>query len=678
MQNKITLCLAVSLLGYLSLGANSEINSHIGEKVSRVKKIITTENLHPLPLLNIETKIQEQKTTFKLLKKQITEHLLLPEKIVKKFDKELIKNVLLKNDKESLNLLIVMNNFNEDRAVNAFPSTFSSYQKLNNKKVYFENGKIISQNTMKKNLKSKNKVLQEFMKKVEAKQKMQHETLLSYMKKNKINYTLSSSKDRNSYLNVKMTKKQLAKFSNINNHNYAAIGIDGKHTISTTADALLSTNIDPVVTTWQPERNNQRGNGIGIYYSDAFCPAPELTDGDYVELIRDPVIGNNDLAWHTEAVTQFISAASPEAFKYCKNTDFSNNYPGTLPTRDEIFENNQKIIQVESYSINRNNADDNNYTAEDMLWDNHVVTSNNLVFNSAGNHDFNSSTVVESPAKAYNIITIGNYYFQDNRIWVRDEDREGRELYSNYSNPTNGNEKPEIVAPGTDLDYNFHFPDGSLRQHVTGIEFGTGTSYATPIAAGIAADIMSENPFLQNNVMTAKAMMLASAINNITDVQTTEGDSAVGAGGINIEAPIYQDYGAGAYFDPHGIGSITWDNDFSCYDGWKFSIPSSHSMTRVALTWEIDGQYALENADMGTVLYFYVVDNASQQVVTRSWLGSDEFPNNNSWKVDNWAVADFNPSGSGMRNYTLHACRFNRESNNKNAILNMGYAVTSR
>ena len=128
---------------------------------------------------------------------------------------------------------------------------------------------------------------------------------------------------------------------------------------------------------------------------------------------------------------------------------------------------------------------------------------------SAGNTGGN----VTSPGKGYNIISVGNVDDKNTVSWSDDEMRAS----SASTNPNTNVEKPEVVAPGTNIDT------------VTGQE--TGTSFAAPQVAGLAALLMQRDVDLVSYPSAVKAIIMASAVHNI------EGDrrlsSIDGAGAID-------------------------------------------------------------------------------------------------------------------------------------------------
>jgi len=610
------------------------------------------------------TSVKANKEAHEKLFKDFKAAMKLNEKEARKVDNEMKKILLSKKDDDTVKLLVALKNFDEYKILyDELQMSTGTYSKNEDGDVrYHINGKELFEKELKAHIEQKDHALDAYLKKQSSARKEVAESIHAYLKENKMASSLDNSKGESSYFVTEMSKIELKKFLTKYADSIKSIGLDAEHSYSVDS-AMIATRVDPVVLDWTPQRNNQRGGGIGIYFSDAQCNDPEDVEGLYHEF--DGTAGDASSNNHTFLVGGIIASVAPDAFKYCKNAFSAGiDYEDVLPTANEIANNIGPRIRVETYSLNRNSANSNVYTTEDAIFDEHVRDVNIPVFISTGNHNDGDSTVVESPAKAYNIISVGNYDDGTDNIHVID----GGSDLSNYENPALGNEKPELVAPGTDISYTFNG-----RPPVT----GTGTSFSAPHAAAIAADILAENPFLQGNVPVLKAMMLASAtdvIGDVDDVNTTE-DSAVGAGGINVQRSIYNDRFAAYWYDPDGNGPFSWSGTSSCHSGWTFTAPSYYSHARVAFTWEINEDYVLNNNAHGTVLFFYVT-NGSGGIVTTSFDGSTEYPNTNNWEEDNWAVAEFNPNDTNST-YILNICRFNTFSPDHNAELNMGVAVTT-
>lgn len=163
----------------------------------------------------------------------------------------------------------------------------------------------------------------------------------------------------------------------------------------------------------------------------------------------------------------------------------------------------------------------------DQAFDYYARYYNRLIVAAAGNNVFPCALPqVDSPAKGWNVLTVGNYDDKNDAAWSNDE----MNASSCWVNPTvNGagdREKPEVVAPGTSI---------------TGIETNgfiatkSGTSFSAPQVAGLAALLIDRDGNLAFWPVATRAIIMASATHNIEGYTAipTGLDLRDGAGGIN-------------------------------------------------------------------------------------------------------------------------------------------------
>jgi hypothetical protein len=158
---------------------------------------------------------------------------------------------------------------------------------------------------------------------------------------------------------------------------------------------------------------------------------------------------------------------------------------------------------------------------EDRVLDYWVRYGPAIIVVAAGNNAVN----VTSPAKGWNVITVGAIDDQGTATWSDDAMWGG----SNYVNPTsthNDREKPELVAPGATIT--MIGPGGNPSPH-------SGTSYAAPQVAGLAALLMNRNAALVDRSEAVKAVLMAGAAHNVRDsrVMPSGQDLYDGAGSID-------------------------------------------------------------------------------------------------------------------------------------------------
>lgn len=138
----------------------------------------------------------------------------------------------------------------------------------------------------------------------------------------------------------------------------------------------------------------------------------------------------------------------------------------------------------------------------------------------------NSGGSIGSPAKAWNVITVGATSDNDNPDWS-DDQMWPSSAYVNPVSPHNDREKPEVVAVGA---------------NVTAIgvndvpQTRSGTSHAAPQVAGLVALLIHRNAALGSWPEATKAIIMASSTHNITGptiIVRNQGDLRDGAGAIN-------------------------------------------------------------------------------------------------------------------------------------------------
>ena len=200
-------------------------------------------------------------------------------------------------------------------------------------------------------------------------------------------------------------------------------------------------------------------------------------------------------------------------------------------------------------------------------WDDFVVASRIAHFHSSGNAD---AANVGNPARAYNVTAVGRYDAATNTMTQE----------SGYLNPSTGVEKPEIVAPGANVE----LAAGWVR---------SGSSISAPIAAGFAADMMSVAPFFRNAPQAIRAYLIAGAhnVNGGVGLAGTNG-AKDGAGRIDFLDTYYYRSGKiwtggnDAYFVNNKITETT-------------QLTAGQHYT-IAIAWLADGQYAYDQTVAGS------------------------------------------------------------------------------
>jgi hypothetical protein len=378
------------------------------------------------------------------------------------------------------------------------------------------------------------------------------------------------------------------------------------------AEGMTNSGINP----WALDNTLARGSGIGIYWTEIGCPDEDDIDSLYTRL-------SGTTHWHSEEVGEILRDVSPESTLYCR-ADW------TFPTQSDLTELNPSVDIVNQsggfkgqtvYGTGDRDSDDFVYD-ELIPW-----------FNSAGNAG-NSAGNIDGIGQALNVVTVGNY----------SDDTDTMDTASSFVDPSTGNDKPEIVAPGD------------------------ATSWASPHAAGFSADSMAQSTWQKNKPHLVKAKQLAGATDEIagdaTEITMWGIPEKMGTGGIDFLSSHYNGWNYWMHSDNGSFSTL--DAADGAADGYitrEVYISSAHDAVRIAMSWLIRGTYVYTNKDdahpIGMDLDLSVYD-PNGNLVGRSW----------SWD-NGFEVVDFEPTRSGTYSFKIN--RFaNRDLGNK---LRVGVAV---
>ncbi len=153
------------------------------------------------------------------------------------------------------------------------------------------------------------------------------------------------------------------------------------------------------------------------------------------------------------------------------------------------------------------------------LWDTVVAAAGN-------NGNCSGFEFVGGVATGYNVIAVGNYD-DKGTITVSDNTMNSSSSYKDPTSTHSDREKPEVAAPGTSITSLVMAPTGNCA---TG-NVGSGTSYSSPMVAGIAGLLMEAKPALKLYPESVKALIMAGARDNVEGAaRLSEYD---GAGGVD-------------------------------------------------------------------------------------------------------------------------------------------------
>lgn len=315
-------------------------------------------------------------------------------------------------------------------------------------------------------------------------------------------------------------------------------------------------NIEPKCESWNALQVTKSDsiNGIGsIYYNDGMgydgtdinIGVIEANSGVYDEnnynlsdanitLVDNPSINTYYTSSHATKVTSLICGK--------KTTISGRTYEGAAKGAN-IYQIPSKYISdlyeaidilVSDYDIdiiNYSAGAYNNpgYTSFDQAIDNIIEQSKISFVKSAGNQG--TSGYITSPGKAFNAITVGNIKSESNNVALLPP-------YNVYSLSSSLEayylpNKPDIVVPASGL----YLPvDANSSVYI-----GSATSWAAPIATGIAAQIMQDNPSAIVNFNALKSYLTCGANNDLltgTTISYGSLNEESGAGLVNAKESL--------------------------------------------------------------------------------------------------------------------------------------------
>lgn len=293
------------------------------------------------------------------------------------------------------------------------------------------------------------------------------------------------------------------------------------------------------------------GSGVNVSVTEgerAFFANPYLT-------LDQTYNGSQPYASHPTAVAGFIRStfAGYEGLANAATVDSANgSYSdfGVMSAAMDWGSSNNTVLNNSWYWDSANNP---SFWSVDRQQDYFVRYNYDFVTVASGNFGngcgSNFSSYVVSPAKGYNVMSVGNYDDLDTIGWSGD----AMSACSSFGDPANDgasvfHAKPEVSAIGSGMDSTL---TNASAPYIGAV--GSGTSYAAPMVAALAADLIQAVPAFGSQPEVLRALIMATALHNI------EGSSRYsdvdGAGGIDASAALAS--AERGNYDSTGISSST-------------------------------------------------------------------------------------------------------------------------
>ncbi len=401
--------------------------------------------------------------------------------------------------------------------------------------------------------------------------------------------SLQTKKSAPRYISVTLTPAQLTKFLVMQQDLIEYVDMHTTFSLSAgnySLDEWIDTRRVYKNITSIDRISGYQGDNISVFYTDAGCFSnldelrqdPTFINSAYKTPISYTTINKKYSSHeHTEIVTGTLTYVAQNIKHFCQELrDVNDNsIYQLLPSSTIISE-----INLESYSLNDYENDNTRlYTKMDQVTDQHnYVYRTKPIFIAAGNKKNSLQYLnVLPPARAFNVTTVGMYDLTQTFI-----------SSSRYIDPKTGNSpisKLEVMGPGknfyyTSNSYNCYMdnnsPNGTYECR------STGTSFATPWVAAMAARAMSQSSFWQNSAAVIKALVIAGATDKINNADRDK----AGEGGVDQESIIGADRGGYTTF-----GGWWYDYDpdrpfryGSCVRPWQITL-HGRNVQRVALAW---------------------------------------------------------------------------------------------
>lgn len=337
------------------------------------------------------------------------------------------------------------------------------------------------------------------------------------------------------------------------------------------------------------------------------------------------------ISGYKENGEELFEGGVPDAEIYIAN-QYDNYYPYSWKSCVEWLVG-VKMCNVINMSRHAEYGEAYNEYGNNAKWIDHIIAVHNVHFVMAtGNCP--GENYIRDVTLAYNAIAVGSV------------DKEGDvEPESAYSMWSQGPYKPEVVAPGT----NINLPSSNGEVY--------GTSYAAPLVTCAVAQMCEASAILKYNPSLMKAVIMSGAKRNSDMVHIPLSE----VGGTDIS--LARDCGVGLLYVPNCYTSFVTNgyymtgtmSPYSTLVTKNVRVNRTGKLFRVVVSWEKLDMLDEENSNTSSTVTTQLLDQFYLTVTTPSGNSYTSF-----YEYDNKQVVSFITEETG--NYTISLSRYSTEN----------------